>query len=118
MIDNGHDAPERVCACGCKRSLEAMRKDARWYSEACMKAWMRKHPGRRLSEAHSTDKALTRQRSGLQVTYAKATTAACRAAGEARLAQGVPVQVLVERQMKRALSDRQRARLEQRQEAV
>ncbi len=112
----GHDAPERLCACGCKHSLEGMRKDAVWYSRACAVRWARENPGKSLLTAHSTNRARTltrRKPSGAQVSYFKvidAVAATLRAYGihESRSVARTTV--------RRALPDRQRARLEQRQE--
>jgi hypothetical protein len=54
---DGETQPERVCACGCGRSLEGKRRDAVWASRACAVRWARSNPGRP---------------SGLQVSYRKA----------------------------------------------
>lgn len=109
----GHDQPERVCACGCKRSLNGMRRDAVWYSRACAVRWARSNPGKSLLDAHSANGGRTRRRSGpsgRQVSYRKAV---------ATLADWLNVlptddsTLHAEEILRPALPARQRARLEQ-----
>jgi hypothetical protein len=107
----GHDQHERVCACGCERSLEGMRRDAVWYSRGCAMRWRRAHPGKSLLTAHSANKGRTRTRhkpSGLQVSFRKAVEALTELLAKPE----------AERALAKALSPRQRARLEQLQEAA
>jgi hypothetical protein len=72
---DGHDQPERICACGCKRSLEGMRRNAIYATSACRaRDWKRREgyadPRRRKASRNGR-----RQRpkpSGLQVSFPKA----------------------------------------------
>lgn len=61
----------RVCACGCGRSLEGYRSDAKWASEACALRWCRANPGRPRSAARSPIKA-PRRPGGTTLSYRKA----------------------------------------------
>lgn len=68
---NGREQAERVCACGCGRSLADMRRGAKWASRACAERWRRENPGRPLSDAYNHHKTHTRRRSGPSgVSYA------------------------------------------------
>jgi hypothetical protein len=132
---DGQVQPERVCICGCKRSLAGKRTDALWFSRACAVRWARENPGKSLYVARSANKGRTRGcsgPSGCQVSYRKAVDAAAAyamrivedhaRAQRVTLAEHVPGSVhrLAEIYMRRALPDRQRALLaarEQREEA-
>jgi hypothetical protein len=62
---------DRVCQCGCGRSLAHMRSDARWASRACAVRWARLNPGISLYEALNTNRERTRERSGRKVSVVK-----------------------------------------------
>jgi hypothetical protein len=114
----------RFCACGCKRSLDGMRKDAVWYSRACAVRWGRENPGKSLRDAHSANKrrtGTTAKPSGLQVSYRRAVEATVTAiwdfAAERISGNDVSIEDVAERAQRGALSDRQRELLEQREAA-
>jgi hypothetical protein len=120
---DGHDQPERVCACGCKRSLDGMRRDAVWYSRAHAVRWARSNPGKSLLDAHNANGGRTRRRSGrsgVQVSYRKAVEAIVKGFtphtyGHWCYPQSFEddVRQSAEVALRSALSDRQRAQLEQ-----
>lgn len=92
-----------------------MRKDAIWFSRACAVRWARANPGKSLSEAYSANKGRTRKRRrpserGVQVSYYKAF--------KALTSETDLYDEQIERALKRALPERQRALLEQREAAA
>lgn len=115
---DGHDAPERICACGCKRSLEGMRRNAIYATSACRaRDWKRRagyaDPRRRKASRNGKS-----GRSGLQVSYSKAVEAVVDAISTfstERLSTGVTrdVREIAAEAVLERLPARQRARLEQ-----
>ena len=61
-----------VCACGCHRSLDGLRSDAVYASDACRKRRTRAHPPEVRTRPPSPDKARTRD-GGLPLQWAKPT---------------------------------------------
>jgi hypothetical protein len=76
---DGQVQPERICICGCKRSLAGKRTDALWFSRACAVRWARENPGKSLYAGHSANKGRTKKvrrpcERGVQLSYYRAVT--------------------------------------------
>ncbi len=68
----------RLCACGCKASLEGKRKGARYASPACRtRGWKREHGITGIRYVRASQNG-SQRRSGLQVSYRKAVDAVAR----------------------------------------
>jgi hypothetical protein len=111
---DGQTQPERVCACGCGRSLDGMRRGAKWESRACAVRWSRENPGSPLSDAYNPNRSRTRKRRtpserGLQVSFRKAIEVLH---AELRLPK-----LAIESALEPALSARQRQQLFEREAA-
>lgn len=110
---------ERVCACGCGASLDGMRKDAIYASPQCRSlGWKRRvgYADPRRRKASRNGKTRRSGPSGLQVSYRKAVETAIEMLVAGCDEMYIPEE-FAERFMSRALSERQRALLEQREAA-
>jgi len=110
-------APERLCACGCKRSLEGKRKSAIYYEASCRtRAWKQRHRiiGIRYTKASQNGKS----RSGVQISYPATRLAVARDLAITRHLAEDAALAEAERILLPVIPARQRARLEQRQEAT
>jgi hypothetical protein len=121
-FDDGVAMTERLCACGCGRSLDGMRSKARYASGACRtRDWKRRKgiTGIRYTKASQNGKSGP---PGLQQSHPRSVEQAeamLRCADDERIRTGShrPTPELAREFMAQALSARQREQLEQKEAA-
>ena len=111
---DGREQSERVCRCGCGRSLEGMRKDAIYASSSCRALIYRRDRG--IVGYRPVKAVLNGKPSGLQVSFWKAQGALQewleQYVPDARAPRNLSVSILTD-----ALSERQREQLHERKRA-